>query len=150
MTIKIVNHHYTECGLPNVWVQCRQAIDDAGKKVIIIPRIGILHKLIAHGIVNSNGSMTGSELKFLRTEMGFTQTELGEIVHREHLTISRWERGQSPMGGAVEALIRILATAELKLDEVDPVTISQKCKPAKPKRQVRIESSGRGHYRLAA
>ena len=151
MTKKIINYHYTECGLSNVWIWCYQAVDDAGEKVMIIPRIGSLHKLIANEIVLSNGSLTGPELKFLRTEMGLTQTELGELVDRTRLTISRWERGKSAPDGAAETLIRILASSKLELGMVDPGEIISKRTPTKkPKPRIKIEATDSKGYRLAA
>ena len=160
MNKKIVLHHYTECGLQNVWVQCLQATDDAGQKVITIPCIGSLHKVIAHGIVTSNGALTGPELKFLRTEMGLTQTELGELVDRRRLTIARWEQGESAPDGAAETLIRILVSGKLKLTKGDPEEfIRKRTLIRKTNDRIRIdmevisknrEAANETHYRLVA
>jgi transcriptional regulator with XRE-family HTH domain len=51
--------------------------------------------------------MTGKELRFLRTEMGMTQAELAKIVHREPLTISRWERSEDEIDSNAEVLVRV-------------------------------------------
>ena len=131
MTGKIINHHYTESGLPNVWIRCRQIIDDAGEKAIIIPNIGGLHKTIAHETVVADGALTGAEIKFLRSEMGWTQTQLAEIVHCQRLTISRWENGESTINGAADSFIRMLAIDKLKLNKVAAVKISRKYKKHK-------------------
>ncbi len=151
MTAKITPYHYTECGLPEVWVEGLHMRDDEGEETVVIPNIKGLHKFIVHEIVMSDGALTGPELRFLRTEMGLTQTQLGELVHRERLTISRWESGKSTLDGATEAFIRILASSELKLDKVDPVKISGKCKltPA-AKSPLHIDGTDPKHYRLVA
>ena len=75
-------YHYTECGLPDVWIEGCHVEDDAGEETIRIPKVRSLHRLISKGIVSSAGTLTGPELRYLRTEMGLTQTQLGELVHR--------------------------------------------------------------------
>ncbi len=147
MTIKTTPYHYTECGLPDVWIECLRTKDDAGEETIIIPNIKYLHKLIAHEIVMSDGALTGPEIKFLRTEMGMTQTQLGKLVHRERLTISRWERGEHRLDGAVDTLLRMLASNKLKLSRVAAEKLSDKYKSAAaPKSPVRIDATEIKNY----
>ncbi len=146
-----VLHHYTACGLPNIWIQCRHVVDDAGNDTFIISNIKGLHKEIARTVVHSDGALTGAELKFLRSEMGMTPAELGELVHRRGATISRWEREESMIDSAVEAFIRILASTKLELNKVDPEEIIGKCTPTqKPKGRIKIEMQNSKRYRLAA
>ena len=47
--------------------------------------------------------------------MGMTQAQLAKVVHREPLTISRWERGEDNMDSNAEAIIRKCATETLNL-----------------------------------
>lgn len=110
-------YHYTECGLDNVVVEGVDfVVDDAGEQVVTIPHVNGLHKAIATGIVVKKGSMTGRELRFLRSEMGLTQAELAQYVHREPLAISRWERGEvAEIDPNAEAMIRLLARESLEL-----------------------------------
>ncbi|MCY4129126.1 MAG: helix-turn-helix domain-containing protein [Gammaproteobacteria bacterium] len=147
-------YHYTECGLPNVWIQGAHAVDDAGEETIRIPNIRGLHRLIANAIVECDGRLTGAEMRFLRSEMGMTQTALARLVHRTRLTLSRWEREESAVDGAADALIRIFATYRLGLESVDEnelEEISARC-IAKPnaKSALWIDGSIPGSYRLAA
>ena len=67
-------YQYTACGLDNVYLEKMNVVqDDAGEK--FIPAIGELHRVIAEGIITAP-SMTGKEIRFLRTEMGQNQDEL--------------------------------------------------------------------------
>ena len=151
MKSKIKGYHYTECGLPNVWIDGLRKKEDARKEVIRIPKIGSLHRLIATAIVTSKGTLTGPELRYLRTEMGLNQTQLGDLVHRERLTVSRWERGESTLDGASEAYIRILAACKLGLARIDPEKASGWCKlTLEQKRPVHITATDSGNYRLVA
>ena len=144
-------HHYTESGLPNVWIECQKTVDDAGETTYIIPAINRIHKAIAQGIVLSDGALTGAEIKFLRTEMGWTQTELGELVHRTRPTIARWESGDGAIDGAADALLRILAIDKLKLKKAPSETITRKHDIASnTKKAIRIAQQNHGHDRLAA
>jgi len=134
---KMIMHHYTESGLSNVWIQCRQAIDDDGQKVYTISRIGLVHKAIAHAVVNSPGALTGPEIKFLRSMIGLTPAEFGKLIHRAPSTVTRWERTVVAPGRTMDMLIRVLATLMLKLD-ADPHKISAQCKKAARKPRIRI------------
>lgn len=107
-------YHYIECGLPNVYIEgLAPVIDEEGDEVIEIPFIAALHAEIARGIVMHKGTMTGDELRFLRTEMGMTQAELASFVGVQALTVGRWERGENPMDRSAETVIRKLAIERL-------------------------------------
>lgn len=109
-------YHYTECGLQNVLIDGLVFhVDDAGDEIITIPAINELHMRIAQGIVSHKHGMTGEELRFLRTEMGYTQSELAAVVHHDKQSIGRWERGEYDIDSAAEAIIRKLAMEKLNL-----------------------------------
>jgi transcriptional regulator with XRE-family HTH domain len=120
MEFKMSGYLYTECGLDNVFIEgVNFVVDDMGEETISVPNINGLHHAIATGIVAKKSSLTGRELRFLRTEMGMTQAELALTVHREPLSISRWERGEvAEIDPNAESLIRLLAKETLGL-EVD-------------------------------
>ncbi|MDR3497567.1 MAG: helix-turn-helix domain-containing protein [Ancalomicrobiaceae bacterium] len=114
----MTGYPYQECGLDNVIIEgVNFLVDDKGEETIAIPNINGLHRAIATGIVAKKSSLTGRELRFLRTEMGLTQAELAHTVHREPLSISRWERGEvAEIDPNAEALIRLLAKEALDLE----------------------------------
>lgn len=110
------SHHYTESGLKNVFIDGLETfLDDDGDEVITIPAINELHHVIALGIVSHEHGISGDELRFLRTEMGLTQAELGALVHHDKQSVGRWERGEFEIDGAAETIIRRLAIEMLKL-----------------------------------
>ena len=112
----MANHHYTECGLQNVYIQgINPLVDDDGDDVILVAGINILHRVIAEAIVSHPKGMNGAELRFLRTEMGYTQSEMATIVHRDKQTIGRWERSEKELDSVAETLIRKLAIEKLAL-----------------------------------
>lgn len=111
-----IDHHYTESGLLNVVISgIPVEVDDEGDEVITIPAVNELHRMIALGIVNHASGMSGDELRFLRTEMGLTQSELATLVHRDKQSIGRWERGDIDIDSSAEAVIRRFAIEKLNL-----------------------------------
>jgi len=145
-------YHYTECGLDNVLIEGMTMIEDhAGEETISIPAIGLLHQVIAEGIVTLPSKMSGRELRFIRTEMGMTQAKLAEVLKVTLLTISRWEREESPIHDAAEMLIRLMAVERLRLDvKLDVDMVSSKVTSAPRKEPIRIDGSDPKHYQLLA
>ncbi len=145
-------YHYTESGLLNVYIDgLSPVIDDDGDEVITIPAINVLHKLIAQGIVLHKKGISPEELRFLRTEIGLTQTELAQLVHRDKQAVGRWERGGYPIDGAAETVIRSLAIDRLQLDRA-PGGVEQLAKSSVATAEaqpIKIDHSD-GRYKLAA
>ena len=107
-------YHYTECGLDNVFILADSIEqDDDGKKIIMIPAIGLLHQAITEGVINNTGILNGKEIRFLRTEMEKTQAELAEILHCDSQTIARWEKDEHAISPALDMIIRQLVAGEL-------------------------------------
>lgn len=108
-------YHYTECGLDNVFIVCADPVrDDEGGSVIELPAIEILHLTISAGIISHEHAMSGSELRFLRSEFGLTQAELSEIVRCDKQTIGRWERGETSIDETAEVVIRQLSIQRIE------------------------------------
>ena len=149
--IKLKEYRYTESGLNNVIVKgAHILVDDAGERCVTIPNINGLHKAIASGIVYRHSTMTGKELRFLRSEMGMTQAELAAMVHREPLAISRWERAEIPIDSNAEALIRLHAIENLSLEEQATVQqITGWCVPTAKTLPLVIDGSDPSNYHLA-
>lgn len=107
-------YRYTVSGLRKVFiVGLEPFVDEDGDEVIRIPAINQLHYLIAKVIVLGEAGMHGDELRFLRTEMGQTQNELASLLHVDRQTIGRWERGEFPIDGCAETVIRRLVVEKL-------------------------------------
>lgn len=147
----MARYHYTECGLPNVWIEnIKVHMDDAGESVYHIPNITGLHRAIAETIVTSQKGITGPELRFLRTEMGQTQAELANTLHKEGLTIGRWERGEHPIDENAETVIRLLAIEALGLSERPVSEIAKWSLASAMLREIHIDGSDPDNYRAAA
>jgi DNA-binding transcriptional regulator YiaG len=145
-------YRYTDSGLETVTIEgVSFPMDDAGEECVMIPNINALHKVIAHGIVTRRSAMTGRELRFLRTELGMTQAQLADMLHREALAVSRWERGENPMDENAEAIVRLYAIQKLELpDEPNVLEIAGWCIQSADTPPIVIDGSDPSNYRLAA
>ena len=91
-------YHYRECGLRNVWLAngFDQPDTPYGPGLAIHDLEG-LHRTIARGLANKGGKLTGTELRFLRQEMGLSQARLATMLGNEAQTVALWEkRGTQP------------------------------------------------------
>ena len=148
----MAEYRYTECGLENVIIKDASFLkDDRGEEVVCIPNINGLHMAITRSILLRQSGMTGAELRFIRTEMGLTQAELADLVHREPLAISRWERGERPIDSNAEALMRLLAMEKLELkDGMSVQDLSKWCIPSADQKPIAIDGSDPDNYQPIA
>ena len=145
------DYRYTESGLENVIIRGAQLLtDDAGEACVSIPNINGLHKAIVLGIVSRHSTITGTELRFLRSELGMTQAELASMVHREPLAVSRWERSEVPIDSNAEALIRLHAIQVMSLNaDLTVQQITGWCIPSAKTLPLVIDGSNPQNYRVA-
>lgn len=141
---------YTDAGLYNVLVVQPEpfATDDHGERTFTIRNLPGLHRAIAVAIIGKNSLISGNEIRFLRTEMGLTQAELGRILHRENLTISRWERGTHDIDEMADILVRLLAKERLEISDAPTLeAMSELAVPrAGSQRAIWIDGTESGGY----
>lgn len=103
-------HHYTDCGLDNVYLL-------NGFEPVETPRgVGIriknrdgLHLAIGRYLVREKRDLNGKEFRFLRNELNMTQQNIGRVCRVDGQTIARWEKGEtSKIPGAAQSVIRML------------------------------------------
>lgn len=149
---KIIDYRYDECGLDNVVIHnMRVIVDDTGDETCCIPNITSLHKLIAACLINRRHGLMPKELRFLRTELGLTQAELGRLVKKDHQTIGRWERGETPIDENAEVVIRAHAAEALDIAREGGIDeLARRCVPSAMIEAIEIDASDPGHYRRLA
>jgi len=147
-------YHYTECGLDNIIIEADLlAIDDKGEKIVTIPAIGQLHNIIAQGLIAQENALSGTEIRFLRTEMGMTQAELAQLLHRDTQTVGRWERGEVALDATQDIFIRQLAAEKLQL-LLEP-SVEMQSRKVKPKAHrvpihIQLTKNKKTPYKLVA
>lgn len=141
---------YTACGLDNVLlVGLTQQTDHADQDVTSIPNVRKLHKFIAQLLAEKPTGLAPSELRFLRTELGLTQSQLAKLVHKDHQTVGRWERGETPLDPAADTILRMIvlewADQRQSIEEVSKRAVS-----GADAWQITIDASDPAHYRKLA
>ena len=101
-------HHYTACGLKNVWLDSGYIERDTPYGPTVAGEdVAALHERIALEIVESKPHLTGPEFRFLRKYLEMSQKHLAGIIGNDSQTVARWEkRGRVPKWG--ERILRVL------------------------------------------
>lgn len=101
-------YHYTESGLPNVWLANGYTVRKTkyGEAVSIRDVEG-LHRAIGRALANKPG-LTGSEIRFLRKEMGLSQRTLGELLGVTDQAVALWERNRGKLPKTADRLFRLI------------------------------------------
>ena len=100
-------YHYTESGLMNVWLANGYTVRKTkyGEGVSIHDADG-LQRAIAHALTNKP-HLTGTEVRFLRKEMGLSQRGLGELLGVTDQAVALWEKkGRLPK--TADRLLRLI------------------------------------------
>lgn len=104
-------YRYTESGLDNVFlVNGFEHIEApmGGDRQVIIQDIDGLHEAIGMALVHRRQTLSGKELRFLRNELLLSQARLAQILGVTEQTVARWEKGQTTIPKASDALVRIM------------------------------------------
>ena len=110
MTTKRQAAKYDASGLPGITllgVDVRQC-SDCGEREVVIPYIESLHRAIAKAVVEKRARLSHQEIVFLRKYVGWDGATFAAHMGTAPETVSRWERGQTPMGTQADRLLRLM------------------------------------------
>ncbi len=111
-------YHYRECGLDNIYLLngFRYSETPYGRAVHIEDIDG-LHRAIGECLVFEKKTLTGKEVRFLRHELGLSQTVLGAMLGKSGQSVARWEKCECGVDGAAERLLRLVYIGHIGEDE---------------------------------
>jgi DNA-binding transcriptional regulator YiaG len=145
---RLIDYRYDECGLDNVILKDLPACtDDDGDEVITIPNVNLLHKTLLVQVAGKETGLLPKEIRFLRTEMGLTQAQLGDLVGRDGQSVGRWERGEKPIEQAQEMVLRASALEYGKQEVASMMELARRSVPAAGAKPYFIDASDPAHYR---
>ncbi len=102
-----MNYHYTESVLNNIYLlNGFEVVDTPYGKATSVEDVEGLHKLIGSHLCMKQ-KLTGEEFRFLRKEMGLSQSGLGKILGVTDQALAKWEKnGRVPL--TADRFIRLL------------------------------------------
>lgn len=105
--------HYTACGLENVYLTSGYHTREiAGETYVSVSEAEELHKAIALFLARQKKVLNGPEVRFVRKYLDLTQRELGAFLGVSNQSVARYEKGQSPLEGGADGLLRLLVVAQ--------------------------------------
>ena len=116
-------YHYKECGLDNIFLMNGFDINSVdGDDYVNIHNVDGLWKAIGMGIVANRKTFTPQEIRFLRSQMDMTQSELGALLRVDDQTVARWEKKQCKLPGPADLALRVLfLSSEVAQPEGDKI-----------------------------
>lgn len=100
---------YKECGLDNIYLQNGFSIENVdGEETVSIHNVDGLWKAIGLSLVTTKKTLSPKEIRFLRNQMGKTQSELAKMLRVDDQTVARWEKRKSRMDGPADLGLRMM------------------------------------------
>lgn len=72
-----------------------------------------LHNAIALDLVARESPLAPKEIRFIRNTMDKTQAEIAQAMSVDVQTVARWEKGEHPMPGPADKMLRIMFLASI-------------------------------------
>jgi DNA-binding transcriptional regulator YiaG len=111
----VMPYPYKMCGLDYVYLLngYREHDTDYGKGVSI-ENAESLDRAICANVLISIARLHGQEVRFLRSLMHLSQTELANLIGVKRVTVARWETSpNTPIPGPADRSIRAIAASRL-------------------------------------
>jgi len=94
---------------------------NCGEHEVAIPAIDELNRVIAQAVIRKPGRLTGGEVRFLRSYLGYSGADFAALIRSDPATVSRWEGGKQPIGHHTDLLLRAMVALDKKVEEY-PIT----------------------------
>lgn len=102
-------YHYESCGLPDIWLRNGFVIKNTQYgEAVSIHNLDGLHHTIGLDLVNNQPGLSSDEIRFLRKEMDFPQTQLASLLSVSESTVRNWENGRVEISGPADRMLRAL------------------------------------------
>lgn len=102
-------YHYTLSGLDNVWLANGYTFKQTPYgEAVAIENADELDSIISIGLIQQQDALTAAEFRFLRQQMGMSQSDIGAFIGVDYQTVARWEKQESSLPKHADSLIRLL------------------------------------------
>jgi len=153
---KIESYRYTECGLDNVFLRHIPGLQCPECKIVSadIPHPLQLHELLAQMIVTKPFLLTAGEIRFIRTQLGYSQADFAGRLQRNPSVLNRVERKKEKVSADLDRLVRMVylkeKTSPKRLYEEVENLIGEKREGQRPYRFHTVKNDWKYEARAAA
>lgn len=112
---KITTYKYADSGLDNVTLHGvgYSKCDKCAEEYYNIPNLEDLHNKLAQALIRKKGMLSGKELRYLRTHMGYSGGVFAKLIDVNPATLSRYENDKLAITPQLNLLIRSLVEGRL-------------------------------------
>lgn len=101
-------YHYEACGLDNIYLlNGYEVIEHEGEEHVSVKNMEELHQEIGRYLVCERKTLGGKDIRFLRSTMSMTQTQLARALGTTAQTLARWEKQAVVIPDTAEKLLRV-------------------------------------------
>ncbi len=102
-------HHYTECGLDNVYLSNGFKITESASGTgISVHDLDGLYVVIGKSLEAKSSPLSPKEFRFLRVELDLSQKAVAGLMEKSDQTIAKWEKGDVKIPILADKAIRDL------------------------------------------
>jgi len=114
MKKKLADYRYAECGLKNIILKKIEiyTCSHCDEEEIVIPNLEQLHTVIAKVVASQKSRLLPTEVRFLRSHLGWSGVEFAKNFAVTPESVSRWENGKEQMSLTSERFLRTLILSE--------------------------------------
>lgn len=152
---KISRYHYKECGLDNVILIQVPALRCKACQTVTadIPKPLELHALLTERIFSKPYRLSAKEVRFMRTQLGYSQAGFAKRIDRDVSALNRVENEKSPVSDDLDRQVRMVYLKEKEkpmraYEELDALISAKEVR--NPPYQVRLRAGHWGEVQRAA
>lgn len=108
MKSQTIVHRFKESGLPDVILRGVKQFrcEECGETLIDYGDINQLNRLIADTLLKKKNVLTGSEIRFLRTHVGYSSEMFSRLIGLDKTSFSRIENDRTNISSQVNMAVR--------------------------------------------
>lgn len=110
-----VSVKYKDCGLDNVTLANVESYrcDQCGEEYLGYGNMEKLHQVIAYVLLRKKGLLTGKEVRFLRSSVGYSGARFAKLLGYDAATVSRVETGAQKMTESFDRIVRFAVSGKM-------------------------------------
>ncbi|MFA5040441.1 MAG: hypothetical protein WC464_02255 [Bdellovibrionales bacterium] len=132
-------YNYKGCGLDNIYLLSGfDIIKDEDGNSVIIHNMDSLHRAIAKQLVMEQKVLSGKEIRFLRTYLDLSQSDLGKLLGCDSQSVARYEKEQCDIPSPTERLLRMMVLGHM-MGKIDVREVVQRIETMEGKDSAKLK-----------